>query len=184
MLWLLFACSIKKDCEMLDRIPHYVSHRVQSLYIYKGRLARAYLCCGNHEKAEPILALFRNSNYRFPDINSFLLDGLYLGGYYKECIQTFRTIQSLNLQRLQSNEAPVKIQYTAYSAVLRSFCKEQQTEGVSSIRSEMMRDDIHLREADFFALCELYDTLPNWKNVVSKVQSVCASKGVSLTKEQ
>lgn len=117
-------------------------------------------------------------------MNSFLLDGLYLGGYYNECIDTFHTIQSNNQQRIAKDETPVKIQYTAFSAVLRSYCKLYQEEGVSSIRAQMERDDIHLRECDYFALCEYFDTLPRWKETVKKVVSVCKSKGVSLSPEQ
>lgn len=117
-------------------------------------------------------------------MNSFLLDGLFLGGYYNECIDTFHTIQSNNQQRILKDETPVKIQYTAFSAVLRSYCKLYQEEGVSSIRAQMERDDIHLRECDYFALCEYFDTLPRWKETVKKVVSVCKSKGVSLSPEQ
>ena len=67
-----------------------------------------------------------------------------------------------------ADETPVKIQYTAFSAVLRSYCKLYQEEGVSSIRAQMERDDIHLRECDYFALCEYFDTLPRWKETVKK----------------
>ena len=68
------------------------------------------------------------------------MDGLFLGGYYNECIDTFHTIQSNNQQRILKDETPVKIQYTAFSAVLRSYCKLYQEEGVSSIRAQMERD--------------------------------------------
>ena len=183
-LWLLYACSTKKDSEVLQRLPAYIPHRIQSLYIYKGKLARAYLCCNLHEKAEPILSSFAHQKFRFADVNSFLLDGLFLGGYYAECIETFQTIQLNNKHRLAHNETPVKIQYTAYSAVLRSFCKLHNEAGVSSIRSQMEQNAVQPRECDYFALCEFFDTLPKWKETVRKVVAVCNSKGVSLSQEQ
>ena len=169
---------------MLQRLPPFIPHRIQSLYVYKGKLARAYLCCNLHDKAEPILSSFAHQRFRFADVNSFLLDGLYLGGYYDECIRTFQSIQAFNRQRLQSRETPVKIQYTAYSAVLRSHCKLFHEEGVSQTRALMQQDAILPRECDYFALCEFWDTLPKWRETLRKVASVCRAKGVSLSPEQ
>ena len=185
LLWLLYSCSNRKEGELLQRIPKYSLHYLRGRYAFKAKYARALLTCGLYDKASEYLKLFESDGYRFSDCNNILLDGLYQGGYYKECIETFERIQQAMKEHPQNSDGkPIVLYNVGYSAVLMSFCKLNDEQGMIRILHAMEGKNIVPREEAYYECCAYYDQSDSWKKKVERVIAICQKKGIVLSPAQ
>ena len=184
ILWLLYSCSNRKDVDVLQRIPQYSLHYLRGRYAFKAKYARALFCCGLYDTGMEYMKLFEKDEFRFSDCNNILLDGLYLGGYYKQCIEMFDKLKELSLHPKDADTKPPELYNVGYGAVLKSYCKLKDEEGMNRIMSEMSQKGVIPREDAYYEMCELFDHSEKWKAKAERVFEVCQQKGVLLSETQ
>ena len=185
ILWLLYSCSNRKEGEILQRIPKYSLHYLRGRYAFKAKYARALFTCGYYEKGKEYLDFFEKDHFRFSDCNNILLDGLYQGGFYTECIDVFKRMKSsIAAHPVNEDGKPVQLHELGYGAILKSYCRLQDEQNMKAIVEEMTLHKLVPREDDYFAMCEMYDHSTKWKTLVDRVARVCKEKGVAITDMQ
>lgn len=181
----MYSCSNRKEGDVLQRIPKYSLHYLRGRYAFKAKYARALFMCGYYDKGKEYLDFFEKDGFRFSDCNNILLDGLYQGGYYDQCIETFKRMKTaIEAKPVNNDGKPVHIYEIGYGAVLKSYCRLQDEANMKAVVNEMASKSYLPREDDYFAMCEMYDHSTQWKTLLDRVVTVCKQKGIEITPTQ
>ena len=180
--YILYSCAELHDGTIIKQISRYLPNYIKEKYAFKSKLLRSYYTCHMKKEGDALLALFERNNFRFSDCNNNILDGLYEGGYYTECISLYQKIESIMKEATAEN--PLKLYHRGYFAVLKSYCKMLEEEKAVKFIQTIKQQQIYLDEDCYFCLCEMYDSLSQWEDLSKHVLDVFQEKGIPVSDTQ
>lgn len=180
--YILFSCAELQDGSILKYINHYLPNYIQEKYAFKSKLLRSYYTCHMKEEGDKLMALFEKDHFRFSDCNNNILDGLYEGGYYQECILTYKKIETVMNEA--SKENPIKLYHRGYFAVLKAYCKLGDETNAIHFIEVIKQQSLYLNDDCYYCLCEMYDQSEQWKNLSHRVFDVFAKKDIPVSDVQ
>ena len=180
--YILYSCAELHDGSILKMISRYLPNYIQEKYAFKSKLLRSYYTCHQKTEGDALLALFERNQFRFGDCNNNILDGLYEGGYYTQCIEIYKKIEEAMNKAPPEN--PIKLYHRGYFAVLKSYCKLQDEANALRFVDVIKQNNLYLNDECYFCLCEMYDSSQNWVQLTEKVLSAFKAKDVQVSELQ
>lgn len=180
--FILFSCAELHDGSILKQISRSLPNYIQEKYAFKSKLLRSYYMCHMKEQGDALLALFERNHFRFSDCNNNILDGLYEGGYYQQCIDIYKKIDEV--MKTASEDNPIKLYHRGYFAVLKAYCKLHDEANAIRFIETIRNQEFYLNDECYYCLCEMYDSASDWESLSQRVFKVFETKKVPISDVQ